>query len=297
MTTLRGSILCLCVALGCGRDASPPENKHGDHGRKAAPTKGEPPKPALTDNAYDLELRVDPPPSAGTKSRMVFDPRTQAGERVPELAIVHEKPLHFLFVSRDLSFFAHEHPVPQPDGTLAIELEFPPAGEYLAFADFTPKGATPQIVRKPVTVAGDAAEAKPLVLDDRSKPKAFGDFRVALGPAVMAAGGSGAMLEFVIQRGDAPVKELRPYLGAMGHCVIISEDTTEFLHSHPQEEQGPKAHVVAFHTTFPKPGKYKVWGQFDVAGEMLIADYVVEVVAEGTTAGAAPTDPHEDHLH
>lgn len=245
---------------------------------------------------YDLELRIDPPPSAGVKSRMVFDLRTPAGERVPELAVAHEKLLHFLFVSRDLAFFAHEHPELQPDGTLMLELGLPPAGEYLAFADFTPKGGAQQIVREPVTVAGEAATAKPLVVDDRSKPKVFGDIDVALGPEKITAGGSGVMLEFALRSGDGPVKDLRPYLGAMGHCVIISEDTTEFLHSHPQEEGDATAHVVRFHTVFPKAGKYKVWGQFDVGGKMLIADFVVEVDAAGA-AQEAVADPHANHPH
>lgn len=94
------------------------------------------------------------------------------------------------------------------------------------------------------------------------------------------------------------MKELRPYLGALGHCAIISADTTEFLHSHPQEEeeQGEKADVVTFHTVSPNPGKYKVWGQFDVAGDMLIADFVLDVAEAGTEA-AAPVDPHANHPH
>lgn len=151
-------------------------------------------------------------------------------------------------------------------------------------------------MREPVTVAGAAVAAKLLVVDDRSKPKVFGGLEVALGPEHITAGGSGVMLEFVLRRGDEPVKDLRPYLGAMGHCVIISEDTTEFLHSHPQEAPGAKPHVVSFHTVFPKPGKYKVWGQFDVGGQMLIADFVVEVDAAGA-AEEAVADPHANHPH
>ena len=317
------SILSLCLTgLGCGGDgatgsradkggepsksapaksapakpATPPAaaaDPHAAH-RAAAGTAMPPPDPAPGGDGYDLELRIDPAPAAGAKSRMIFDPRTQTGERVPKLAIAHEKLLHFLFVSRDLSFFAHEHPEIQPDGTLMLDLVFPPAGEYLAFADFTPEGGTQQIVRKPVSVAGDAPAAKPLIVDDRTKPKAFGAREVTLGPKVVTAGGGGAMLEFAIRSGDAPVKDLRPYLGAMGHCVIVSEDTTEFLHSHPQEEQGPQAHIVTFHTVFPKAGKYKVWGQFDVGGEMLIADFVLDV-GEQDQAGTAAADPHAGH--
>lgn len=63
-----------------------------------------------------------------------------------------------------------------------------------------------------------------------------------------------------------------------------------------EEEQGEKADVVTFHAVSPNPGKYKVWGQFDVAGDMLIADFVLDVAAAGTEA-AAPVDPHANHPH
>lgn len=253
-------------------------------------------EPAPDADDYDLELRIDPPPSAGVQSQMVFDLRTADGERVKELAVAHEKLLHFLFVSRDLSFFAHEHPELQPDGTLTLALVFPPAGEYLAFADFTPKGGTQQIVRKPVKVAGRAAAAKPLVVDDRTKPKVFGDLEVTLGPARIDSGGGGVMLEFGLRQGNGPVEDLRSYLGAMGHCVIISEDTTAFLHSHPRDASDTEPHVVTFHTVFPAAGKYKIWGQFDVGGQMLLADFVVEASAPAEDAKPVE-DPHAGHPH
>jgi hypothetical protein len=68
----------------------------------------------------------------------------------------------------------------------------------------------------------------------------------------------------------------------MGHCVIISEDTQQFLHSHPEQLFPPRPDAVggpdvAFHTRFPHPGRYKVWGQFKRGNEVLIADYVVDV--------------------
>lgn len=38
-----------------------------------------------------------------------------------------------------------------------------------------------------------------------------------------------------------PVKDLQPYLGALAHTVIISQDGSEFLHTHPIE------HAIADH--------------------------------------------------
>jgi hypothetical protein len=92
-----------------------------------------------------------------------------------------------------------------------------------------------------------------------------------------------AHLAFRLSRDGKPVTDLWPYIGAMGHCVIISEDTQSYLHSHPEqftaapapdERGGP---VVAFHTAFPKPGRYKVWGQFKRGDEIIVADFVVNV--------------------
>jgi hypothetical protein len=89
-----------------------------------------------------------------------------------------------------------------------------------------------------------------------------------------------------------PLTDLAPYIGAMGHCVVISEDTATYLHSHPQQLMTPAPDerggpVVAFHTVFPKPGVYRVWGQFRRPGkggpggsdDLVIADFTVEVKA------------------
>ena len=34
---------------------------------------------------------------------------------------------------------------------------------------------------------------------------------------------------------------------------------------------------VTFHTVFPKPGRYKVWGQFQRDGKIIVGDFVVNV--------------------
>ena len=32
-----------------------------------------------------------------------------------------------------------------------------------------------------------------------------------------------------------------------------------------------------FHTVFPRPGRYKVWGQFKRGEEIIVADFVLDV--------------------
>jgi hypothetical protein len=96
--------------------------------------------------------------------------------------------------------------------------------------------------------------------------------------------GTHAMLMFrLVDRGQ-PVTNLEPYMGAMGHCAIISQDTQMFLHCHPEQLYpcGPDSRggpVIAFHTAFPSAGRYKIWGQFKRDGKIVVADFVVDVKA------------------
>jgi hypothetical protein len=68
-----------------------------------------------------------------------------------------------------------------------------------------------------------------------------------------------------------PVRDLQTYLGAFGHILIVSEDLTHFVHSHPiylppQDADnlddllgGPD---VIFEALLPQPGRYRAWVQF-----------------------------------
>lgn len=274
-----------------------------DHGTPADPHAGHAgmnmgAAPADMTRGHRVVIATTPPEvRAGTPVELVLDPQDPAGARVTRLAVVHEKLLHFIMVSRDLSFFAHEHPVRRDDGTLALRYTFPAAGEYVLFSDFTPEGGTQVVAPTTLRVAGTAPPAVPLVPDaDLTQAKTFGTFSVTMTPTTREAGRM-SMLSFAITRGGSPVTDLRPYLGALGHCVIISEDTTAFLHSHPMAEPSAPG-TVMFHTTFPRPGRYKIWAEFRPAGETLITSYVVDVTApSGASAPTAQGDEHGAHAH
>jgi hypothetical protein len=55
-----------------------------------------------------------------------------------------------------------------------------------------------------------------------------------------------------------------------------------FLHSHPEQPYPTTADsrggpAIAFHRMFPKVGRYKLWGQFQRDGKIIVADFVVDV--------------------
>jgi hypothetical protein len=239
---------------------------------------------------FDMRVTTTPAPAAGQPTTLSFRAVDDKGVAVTAFDVVHEKKLHLLMASKDLSWFAHEHPELQSDGSFTQAFTFPQGGDYWLYSDFRPTGARGQVVKKPITVTGTAAPAKALVVDDLSKAKSIAGHQVRLQASTLAAGAT-ARLDFTLVKDGKPVTDLSPYLGAMGHCVILSEDGSEFLHSHPEDGDhahdhaagtGEHAHAklpgqVTFHTTFPRPGLYKIWGQFLHGQEMVIADFVVNI--------------------
>jgi uncharacterized membrane protein len=219
--------------------------------------------------------------------RLIFTP-LQSGRLFANLPVVHEHPLHMTVVSSNLEFFDHVHPVPQRDGTLQIDYRFPSAGRYLVFAEYFPSGQRDQAFRFPITVgdcpAGDG-KLPQLQISPVSAKQVTGHpemtAELLTQPRVLTAG-THAMLLFRLTDQGQPVIDLQPYMAALGHCAIVSQDTQTFLHCHPEQlypttpdsRGGPE---IAFHTEFPKPGKYKIWGQFKRNGEVIVADFVVQV--------------------
>ena len=208
----------------------------------------------------------------GKPATMVFTIKDPTGLPVTKVQEVHEKLLHLLIVSKDLAWFAHEHPAIQPDGTFTFAYTFPEAGEFVFYNDFTPPNVGQQVVQVPITVEGTAPAKRALTVD-ADKPKTIEGYTVTLDTGGPIKTGSATHMAYTIAKDGKPVTDLQPYLGAMGHLVIISGDLKEFVHSHPHEEGaehsaatkgavgGPK---VDFEAHFKAAGVYKGWAQFQV---------------------------------
>jgi hypothetical protein len=195
----------------------------------------------------------------------VLDPKT--GTPVQKFEIVHEKLLHFFVVSRDLAFFVHDHPVPQPDGSFRFRTVFPQPGEYRLLCDFYPAGGTPQMIARTLVVPGEAVRPNALVSD--LAPKECANLRVELQTEPQQPlAGQKTMLFFKL----SPSEGLEPYLGAAGHMLAASEDLIDMIHTHPAHA-GPEQ----FDVIFPRPGIYRIWVQFQRLGVVNTATFNLSV--------------------
>ena len=280
--------------------------------------------------AYRAELATAPADvKAGEPVTLSFTVKDAKGGAVRDLQIVHEKPMHLLVVSNDLAEFNHLHPEPQADGSFKVTHIFPNGGAYKLYADFTPPNASQIVDRLDVNVAGEA-RARATLVEDKTTTKTIDGLRVTMRPDKPLRAGDELLLNFAAAdaKTGQPATDLQPYLGSLAHFVIISEDTTDFLHAHPmtkdemseaggahggmEQEAKPHAHdaaqmreeakegaspsEVAAHTTFPRAGLYKVWAQFQRGGRVITVPYVVRVAGSQTASASASNSAPADAI-
>ena len=137
-----------------------------------------------------------------------------------------------------------------------------------------PEGASQQLASHELVVTG--AESNEEIDADKVLKKKVADLEIEL-ILPEAKVNEHLKLIFALSDGDGnPINELEPYLGSAGHVVIVSEDMNEFLHVHPSDENTNGQEVV-FLTSFPRTGRYKIWGRFKYKGELYTVPFVINV--------------------
>jgi hypothetical protein len=215
-------------------------------------------------------------PQNDQKTNISMKINDSMGAPIEKFDINHEKQLHLILVSKDLSYFDHIHPEYKGKGLFEINTTFPKNGEYKLIADFVPTGGQQKIESNWVQVGSEKAAMEPIT-PDTSLTKTIENKEITLNFDKLQAGKEVQMnFSFKDSKTKSPITNLQPYLGAVGHVVIISSDVEQYIHNHPLEEKatGPDA---KFATSFPKSGVYKIWGQFQQNGQLFIVPFVVQV--------------------
>ncbi|MEC2074507.1 hypothetical protein [Metabacillus fastidiosus] len=220
-------------------------HKHENHGENIASEVT--PKVSYTNGEITIELK-------------------DKNNHVPELEVSHEKYMHFIVVSSDLKDYYHLHPEKKGEGVYQTKVSLA-GNSYKAFVDIKPKGL--QYSVKPIEFhVGEGHHEH----DDNSLV-ADTDFTKTI---------NGQTVELTTQRFEVnkeitfnfDVKDTKPdpYLGALGHVVILDEDGEKYIHVHPVADD-----KTVFETQFDKPGIYKLWAEFKFEEQVNAYPFVIEV--------------------
>jgi hypothetical protein len=225
--------------------------------------------------------------SVNTPSEYSFSIVDENGHVLKDYQLTHTKVLHLIVVRKDLAYFQHVHPDFDPaTGIFTIkDLTFPADGQYRIFADFAATGGQMDSMGMPLTTVdsedvavGNSASYAPQPIGTEETTKTFGDLKVTLGTHGTPKSGTENMLMFSLSSNGKPVTDLEPYLGALGHVVVLREGNLDYIHAHPIEDVTTlQTGVVSFMVDFPEAGKYKVFTQFQRGGKVITTNFVVTV--------------------
>jgi hypothetical protein len=187
---------------------------------------------------------------------------------------VHERPIHFLIVSSGLADFDHIHPELVAGDGYEVAHTFAHGGAYRLWADFSLPGEAPRVESWDVIVDGPLGKGQtPAGTSLRAELIARKPLR------------TGEDIPITLKLSGADEK-LEPYLGAWAHVIIVSEDLSSFAHAHPIDATpaaihthvlGPTPSEINIVTSFPRPGLYKLWAQFQWSGQVVTLPFELHV--------------------
>ncbi len=235
--------------------------------------------PGLSETAI-AKLTAPPSITPNTPVPLVIEIKDQSGKAFANFDTFQTKLMHLIVVSDNLQFFSHIHPEYKTNGRFEVEYNFPLVGKYTLFSDYKPSGQKEQVSVLKTQVSGNSLITPKI---DLNLTKTFADTKVNLTfsePTIRA--GKEVTLIFNLQQtsNNQPITDLQPYLGEQGHLVILKQSSSltraDYIHAHAMKDT--PAGKVQFMTTFPQPGKYKLWGQFNRHGKIVTADFWVNVI-------------------
>ncbi len=262
-------VVCSLSLAGCdSKPAAQVDSTNSSHGQHGQHVENNEVKTA------DLLIKTVPKSiEPGALVEIIANLRSTDGKVIKAFEPSHEKLAHLIIVRKGLDQFAHLHPEIDNDGNFKVNYAFPESGTYHLFLDYKAKGELPETARSELKVEGNTRDAQSL------KVNIPGEIAVDKLRAFVSERKSGSkhILAFKINDIDNnPVNDLEPYLGAMGHLVVLSGDAIQYVHAHPVPPSDEK-NLVEFEVHYPSSGIYKGWGQFQRKGKVHTIPVVLEV--------------------
>ncbi len=184
----------------------------------------------------------------------------------PELKMSHEQVMHFIIVSDDLKQYYHGHPTEQGNGVYTLKKKLKD-DSYKVFVDISPAQLAYSVspIELPVGSIHHGDMQNELSVD-HELTKTIDGHTVELNATSFKAG-QDISLQF-----DTKDNTPEPYLGALGHVVIVDEHAEKYIHVHPSSPDRTQ-----FDAVLQNPGKYMLWAEFRFNGNVSVYPYVIEV--------------------
>lgn len=214
-----------------------------------------------------------------------------------QLETTYTQKLHTMVVDRSLRDYHHLHPVYDPQsGLFTCSVTPQLAGDYMAWHDFTPRGATASVTQR-IDLPSQAGYALPPRILPQSQSSAGGLHVSIRSDAPLEAGKPGMLEIRVTDAQGQPVNQLDPIMGAYGHLAGFSADGQHFIHSHPMTPLSEPLQEgrLRFHIAPDTAGMTQFFLQLRHQGQEIILPFGQAVRAPERFATRAEATPHHQH--
>jgi hypothetical protein len=239
---------------------------------------------------------------AGQPAQLLINLRDDSGKPVQELSINHERMMHVMIISKDMSVFSHIHaedagPITQEmkeQGRFPITYTFPTSGTYLIAVGYTVRATEFSEIFQ-VHIQGNTPQFDTPKISSQ-KIQTVNDYTVTLTTPDTIRAKVPVTLSYLIQKNGYPITTLQPYLSAPMHISVIRQDLQEFVHAHGQiplswvdyflgsnqhqmhgvlpPQFGP---VIEAPLIFPTAGRYYVVGEFNDNNKIVPVTFRIDV--------------------
>jgi len=181
-------------------------------------------------------------------------------------------PVHVISIKKDGSNFQHLlAAINRSTGMVEVsELQFDQPGAYRIFAEFSPENGTKDDFGNDKIYApyqdievGSAADASVALKAEKLNDTANG---INVNLSVMEGDGVGndlvgtsLNLSVRYKTGETPFTQLEPYLGKLGHMVVLDSNLNYLQADVVTDEMLPQSGLVVYQATFPKAGQYQLY--------------------------------------
>lgn len=235
----------------------------------------------------NMTLQTEPATAnAGQPVRLTFDLSDgSTGLPIDDLVTHHDALMHLIVVDETGTFFAHVHPASSAPGRYSTTVTPDRPGRYTAYAEIVRLDSGTQVLERDFEVGGasvPAAGAAPGL-----GKRQIGDLEIDVSSSIQPLkAGRQATITLSVSSGGAPVIDIKPWLGMAGHLIARSAGGEILGHIHavgpmpattavgPLPSYGPD---IRFVYTFPLPGRYHLWGQFQHNGAIVTVPITVDV--------------------
>ena len=211
-------------------------------------------------------MRMQATLKAGVLSLQMSDPGWLPLRTIDDLILDHNHLMHLYAIRQPgLDVVFHLHPESSGPGQFRLPLPEMPPGTYRLYADIVHENGFPETLTSSLTIGPDDNTKRPLSGDDaagfarsvENGPELGATFHLPDGCSMTWLNSKQPLrsrqlhvfrFRLLDPHGQAP-RDMRLYMGMLGHAAFVKTDFTTFAHIHPDGSANMAAYMMAQNST------------------------------------------------